>query len=81
MEPSEEPPVEGVSGGGAMRKLNAEAARLNAEAAKLRAETEKLDTEARRLRHSTVTDHVKVALALSAAVFAALQVAEALGWL
>ena len=80
MEPSEEPPVEACRAA-AMRKLNAEAAKLNAEAAKLRAETEKLDAEARRLRHSTVTDHVKVALALSAAVFAALQVAEALGWL
>ncbi len=62
-------------------RAHAELRRLNAETDKLRVEAEKLDAEARRLQQSIVTDVMKLALAVGAAVIAVIKFAESLGWL
>ena len=63
------------------RNLDAVSAKLEAEANKLDAETKKLEAEGRKFEQAAYTDAVKLGLAAFATILAALQVANALGWL
>ena len=63
------------------RNLDAASAKLEAEANKLDVEARKLEAERRKFEQTGYTDAVKLALAAFATILAALQVANALGWL
>lgn len=62
-----------------LRNLDDVSVKLAAEAKKLDAEAKKL--EGRKIERTAYTDAVKLALAAFASILAALQVANALGWL
>ena len=64
-----------------LRNLDAVSVRLAAEAKKLDAEAKKLEAEGRKIEQTAYTDAGKLALAAFATILAALQVANALGWL
>lgn len=64
-----------------LRNLDAASVKLEAEANKLDAEAKKLDVEGRKIEQTAYTDAGKLALAAFATILAALQVANALGWL